>query len=100
MVIYEGAGNKIRSRTTLPPDVTQSVVLVGEHHLDPWVYPANDWLISRADALHVGRAMRSVKFAPIIVADVCDQLTEITKIVDVRDEATPSDYVAQSTDVV
>ena len=100
MVIYEGAGNKILSRTTLPPDVTQSVVLVGEQDLDPWVFPANDWLTSGADEPHLARAMRTVKFAPIIVADVYDQLTEIMKIVDVRDEATPSDYVPQSTDVV
>jgi hypothetical protein len=101
MVIYAAAGNKILSRTTLPPDVTrQSVVFVGEHRLDPWVFPANDWLISRADALHAARVTRSVKFAPMIVANVCDQLMEIAKIVDVRDEATPSDYVAPSTDVV
>jgi Cof subfamily protein (haloacid dehalogenase superfamily) len=71
----------------LPADVArQAIDLIRAHGLDAWVYRGNDWLITRLDAPHVAREAWTVKFAPKVVADVGENLQQVTKIVGVSDD--------------
>jgi Cof subfamily protein (haloacid dehalogenase superfamily) len=77
----------ILEEKTVPADVArQAVDLMRERGLDAWVYRGNDWLITKADAPHVAREAWTVKFEPIIVADVREHLQDVAKIVGVSDD--------------
>jgi hypothetical protein len=77
----------ILEQKTVPVDVaSQAIDLIREHGLDAWVYRGNDWLITKADGPHVTREAWTVRFAPKIVADVGEQLDQVTKIVGVSDD--------------
>src|ERR1700677_2714716 len=72
---------------TVPPDVARKAIdLIREQGLDAWVYRGNDWLITKIDAPHVAREAWTVKFEPKVVADVAENLEQITKIVGVSDD--------------
>ncbi len=77
----------ILEQKTVPVDVaSQAIDLIREHGLDAWVYRGNDWLITKADAPHVGREAWTVKFEPKIVADIGEKLDQVAKIVGVSDD--------------
>jgi Cof subfamily protein (haloacid dehalogenase superfamily) len=77
----------ILEEKTVPADVArQAVDLMHKRGLDAWVYRGNDWLITKADAPHVAREAWTVKFEPTIVADVCEHLQDVAKIVGVSDD--------------
>jgi Cof subfamily protein (haloacid dehalogenase superfamily) len=72
---------------TVPVDVArQAIDLIRGQGLDAWVYRGNDWLISKIDAPHVAREAWTVKFEPKVVADVAENLQQVTKIVGVSDD--------------
>jgi Cof subfamily protein (haloacid dehalogenase superfamily) len=72
---------------TVPADVArQTIDLIIKQGLDAWVYRGNDWLITKIDAPHVAREAWTVKFAPTVVADVAENLQQVTKIVGVSDD--------------
>jgi Cof subfamily protein (haloacid dehalogenase superfamily) len=77
----------IIEQKTLPVDIAaQAIELIRSCGLDAWVYRGNDWLITNADAPHVAREASTVQFKPTIVADVSEELEQITKIVGVSDD--------------
>ena len=77
----------IIEQKTLPDDIAaQAIELIRACGLDTWVYRGNDWLITNADAPHVAREARTVQFKPTIVADVCEDLAQIAKIVGISDD--------------
>jgi Cof subfamily protein (haloacid dehalogenase superfamily) len=78
---------KILDEKTVPADIARrAIALIREQGLDAWVYSGNDWLITKADAPHVAREAWTVKFEPKIVADVCEHLQHVAKIVGVSDD--------------
>jgi len=78
---------KILDEKTVPVDVAREVIgLLREHGLDTWIYRGNDWLITKLHAPHVAREAWTVKFAPKVVADIAQDLEEVTKIVGVSDD--------------
>jgi Cof subfamily protein (haloacid dehalogenase superfamily) len=77
----------IIEQKTLPADVAATAIeLIRGHGLDAWVYRGNDWLITKADAPHVAREARTVKFQPKVVADLGTDLSDVEKIVGVSDD--------------
>jgi Cof subfamily protein (haloacid dehalogenase superfamily) len=77
----------IIEQKTLPYDVAaKAIEMMRADGLDTWVYRGNDWLITKADAPHVAREAWTVKFEPKIVADVAENLYQVTKIVGVSDD--------------
>ncbi len=72
---------------TVPADVARKAIdLIRQQGLDAWVYRGNDWLITKIDAPHVAREAWTVKFEPKVVADVAEDLDQVTKIVGVSDD--------------
>jgi Cof subfamily protein (haloacid dehalogenase superfamily) len=77
----------ILDEKTVPADVArQAIDLIRQQGLDAWVYRGNDWLITKIDAAHVAREAWTVKFEPKVVADVAENLDQVTKIVGVSDD--------------
>jgi Cof subfamily protein (haloacid dehalogenase superfamily) len=77
----------ILEEKNVPIDVARAAIaLMREQGLDAWIYRGNDWLISKLHAPHVAREAWTVKFAPKVVADVAENLDEVTKIVGVSDD--------------
>lgn len=77
----------IIEQKTLPTDIAgKAIELIRAHGLDAWVYRANDWLITKADAPHVAREAWTVKFQPKVVADFTDSLEDVAKIVGISDD--------------
>jgi Cof subfamily protein (haloacid dehalogenase superfamily) len=77
----------ILEEKTVPADVARRAIdLIRQQGLDAWVYRGNDWLITKIDAPHVAREAWTVKFEPKVVADVTEDLEEVTKIVGVSDD--------------
>jgi Cof subfamily protein (haloacid dehalogenase superfamily) len=77
----------ILEEKTVPVDVARAAVaLMREQGLDAWVYRGNDWLIAKLHAPHVAREAWTVKFEPKLVADVAEDLRQVTKIVGVSDD--------------
>ena len=71
----------------MPADVAaKSIELIRGHGLDAWVYRGNDWLVGKADAPHVAHEAWTVKFSPKVVADVAEELDQVSKIVGVSDD--------------
>jgi hydroxymethylpyrimidine pyrophosphatase-like HAD family hydrolase len=67
----------VLEQKTLPRDIAvKAIALIRGHGLDAWVYRGNDWLITDADAPHVAREARTVKFEPNVVADVSQHLDQ------------------------
>jgi len=72
---------------TVPADVARKAIdLIRQQGLDAWVYRGNDWLITQIDAPHVAREAWTVKFEPKVVADIAENLEQVTKIVGVSDD--------------
>jgi Cof subfamily protein (haloacid dehalogenase superfamily) len=77
----------ILEEKTVPAEVARRAInLIRAHGLDAWVYRGNDWLITKVDAPHVAREAWTVKFEPMVVPDVAEDLLQITKIVGVSDD--------------
>jgi Cof subfamily protein (haloacid dehalogenase superfamily) len=76
----------LRQRT-LPREIaTETVALMREHELDPWVYTAEDWLITRSAGPHVERERTTVRFPPTLTSDLASALHKAVKIVGVSDD--------------
>ena len=72
---------------TLPSDVAhKAATLILELGLDCWVYQGTDWCVRDGNAPHVAREQWTVKFAPVIVADLDARLEGAVKIVGVSDD--------------
>ena len=85
--LFTGRDLTIIEEKTVPSDVARRAIdLIRAHGLDAWVYRGNDWLITEIDAPHVAREAWTVKFEPKVVADVAENLEEVTKIVGVSDD--------------
>jgi Cof subfamily protein (haloacid dehalogenase superfamily) len=77
----------ILEQKTVPADIAAAAIeLLRAHGLDVWVYRGNDWLVAKADAAHVDREAWTVKFSPMVVADVAANLDQVAKIVGVSDD--------------
>ncbi len=77
----------IIDQKVLPVEVAQKVLqAVADHHLDVWVYRGNDWLVLKKGGPHVHSESWTVKFKPLVVADVGTVLTHVVKIVGVSDD--------------
>jgi Cof subfamily protein (haloacid dehalogenase superfamily) len=77
----------IIEQKTVPVDVAaESIELLRARGLDVWVYRGNDWLVGKADGPHVAHEAWTVKFSPVVVADVAEKLDQISKIVGVSDD--------------
>ena len=77
----------IIDQKVLPAEVTKQIIqAVADHHLDVWVYRGNDWLVLKKSGAHVDRESWTVKFKPLVVADVSTVLTHVVKIVGVSDD--------------
>jgi Cof subfamily protein (haloacid dehalogenase superfamily) len=76
----------IEARTLAPDVASQAVDLILGHRLDAWVYAGSDWLVRDANAPHVDREARTVRFAPRVVEDFHAVLGNAAKIVGVSDD--------------
>lgn len=76
----------IEQKTLTVDAARESVALIRDHGLDPWIYRGNDWLISNAHAPHVAREAWTVRFPPTVVRSFDDQLSNVAKIVGVSDD--------------
>jgi Cof subfamily protein (haloacid dehalogenase superfamily) len=77
----------IIDQKTVPADVAaKSIELLRDNGLDVWVYRGNDWLVGKADGPHVEHEAWTVKFSPKVVADVAEQLDQVSKVVGVSDD--------------
>lgn len=63
---------------------THDIIL--HHKMDVWVYSGKDWLVRDANAPHVAREQRTVRFAPIVTEDIKNALSSAVKIVGVSDD--------------
>lgn len=85
--LYVKPDLSIVEEKALASDVSRQVIeLILAHGLDAWVYRGNDWLITKFDAPHVEREMRTVKFEPKVVDGFHDDLEHVSKIVGVSDD--------------
>ena len=57
-----------------------------KHGMDVWVYSGKEWFVRDANAPHVAREQRTVKFPPTIVKDFDGILSSAIKIVGVSDD--------------
>jgi Cof subfamily protein (haloacid dehalogenase superfamily) len=72
---------------TIPDEVTPAAIdLLEGQGVDVWVYRGADWFIRDADAPHVGREGRTVKFDPTLVANFGSVSDSVAKIVAVDDD--------------
>ena len=61
--------------------------LMLDHHLDAWIYTADDWFIRDKNAPHVARETSTVRFEAKVVASFGDEhLARAVKIVGVSDD--------------
>jgi hydroxymethylpyrimidine pyrophosphatase-like HAD family hydrolase len=60
--------------------------IILQHGMDVWVYSGKDWCIRDANAPHVAREQRTVKFAPTVVKDFDGVLGSAVKIVGISDD--------------
>jgi Cof subfamily protein (haloacid dehalogenase superfamily) len=76
----------------LVPEIVRSIV---ERGLDAWVYRGNDWFVRKLDAPHVSREQQTVRFPPIVDAELARQAGQggpdsrdegVVKIVGVSDD--------------
>jgi Cof subfamily protein (haloacid dehalogenase superfamily) len=71
----------------LAGDVARRALQVILHGgMDAWVYSGNDWLVRDPDAPHVAREEWTVKFAPTVVENFDQVLSNAVKIVGVSDD--------------
>jgi hypothetical protein len=76
----------LQARTLSREAAERAVHLIREHGLDPWVYTATDWWITRADAPHVAREAQTVRFPPEVTTDLGPALGDAVKVVGVGDD--------------
>jgi Cof subfamily protein (haloacid dehalogenase superfamily) len=77
----------IMAEHVLAADVARHAMeIILQHSMDVWVYSGKDWCIRHADAPHVAREQRTVKFAPTIVKDFDGVLGSAVKIVGISDD--------------
>ena len=65
---------------------TRAHDIILSHKMDVWVYSGKDWFIHNADAPHVAREQRTVKFAPTVTENFKNALGSAVKIVGVSDD--------------
>jgi Cof subfamily protein (haloacid dehalogenase superfamily) len=66
--------------------VAAIVKLIGDHHLDVWLYRGADWLLRDPHAAHVKKEADTVRFAPTVVDDFDGITAGIAKIVGISDD--------------
>jgi Cof subfamily protein (haloacid dehalogenase superfamily) len=72
---------------SLPPAIVGPIVRgLFERGLDAWIYQGNDWLLRDPKAPHAGREERTVRFSPIVAADLDKRVVDVIKIVGVSDD--------------
>jgi Cof subfamily protein (haloacid dehalogenase superfamily) len=77
----------IMEEHVLPTEVARRAQDIILHHgMDVWIYSGKIWLIRDADAPHVAREQRTVKFPPTVVENFEDVLNKAVKIVGVSDD--------------
>ena len=77
----------IESHTIDVATARQTLQLMLDHHLDAWIYTADDWFIRDKNAPHVARETSTVRFEAKVVASFTDEhLTQAVKIVGVSDD--------------
>jgi Cof subfamily protein (haloacid dehalogenase superfamily) len=71
----------------LPADIVKQVVqLIRDHKLDVWVYTDKDWCVRDVKAPHVAREQWTVKFEPVVVAEIESVVDRVAKVVGVGDD--------------
>ena len=71
----------------LPEDAARETLqLLLDMGLDPWVYTADEWLLRKVDAPHREREERTVKFPPRVVQDLSEFVAKAAKITGVSDD--------------
>ena len=71
----------------LPAEIVKQVVqLIRDHKLDVWVYTDKDWCVGDVKAPHVAREQWTVKFEPVVVADIDSIVDRVAKVVGVSDD--------------
>jgi Cof subfamily protein (haloacid dehalogenase superfamily) len=79
--------NTVVSQNFLPPDVVLQVVkLIQDHKLDVWLYTDKDWLVRDVNAPHVAREQWTVKFSPVVSANIAALTDRVAKVVGVSDD--------------
>jgi Cof subfamily protein (haloacid dehalogenase superfamily) len=77
----------IMAEHVLAADVARHAMeIILQHGMDVWVYSGKDWCIRDANAPHVAREQRTVKFAPTVVKDFDGVLGSAVKIVGISDD--------------
>jgi Cof subfamily protein (haloacid dehalogenase superfamily) len=77
----------IMEEHVLAADVAKRALeIITRHGMDRWVYGGKDWLVRDANAPHVAREQRTVKFAPTVVRNFEGVLDRAVKIVGVSDD--------------
>jgi Cof subfamily protein (haloacid dehalogenase superfamily) len=77
----------IMAEHVLAADVAgHAMEIVLRHDMDVWVYSGKDWFIRDANAPHVAREQRTVRFAPTVVENFNGVLGKAVKIVGVSDD--------------
>lgn len=77
----------IKERTISSEAALKTVSLMRRHGLDVWVYRKAEWYITQANAPHVEREQRTVRFEPKVVSELGELLDAAVKIVGVTDDA-------------
>ena len=71
----------------LPAEIVKQVVqLIRDHKLDVWVYTDKDWCVRDVKAPHVAREQWTVKFEPVVVAEIDSIVDRVAKVVGVSDD--------------
>jgi Cof subfamily protein (haloacid dehalogenase superfamily) len=65
---------------------TRAHDIILQHKMDVWVYSGKDWFIRDANAPHVAREQKTVRFAPVVVENFKNALGSAVKIVGVSDD--------------
>jgi Cof subfamily protein (haloacid dehalogenase superfamily) len=77
----------IESHTIDGATARQTLQLMLDHHLDAWIYTADDWFIRDKNAPHVARETSTVRFEAKVVTSFGDEhLARAVKIVGVSDD--------------
>jgi Cof subfamily protein (haloacid dehalogenase superfamily) len=78
---------KVLRKYFLPePAARKSVEVIRAHKMDVWVYTDEAWFVPERHGPHVDREEWTVKFPPVVVPSVDDQLQRAVKITGVSDD--------------
>jgi Cof subfamily protein (haloacid dehalogenase superfamily) len=87
MIVQPDAGGAVLAQQLLPQDAGDATLaFFAQQRVDPWVFTADRWLLSRPAGPYVDHERRTVSFEPTLVSDFQPYLRGVGKIVGVSDD--------------